>query len=364
MKVLHIINSLGIGGAEKLLVDALPKYSQEDITVGLLLLNSTQTPFFEQLKGTNGLVIHCLGNISLFNPLLIFRIIPFLRKYEIIHVHLFPAFYWVAIAKILSRSRARFIITIHSISNRRFEFSWITRQVERFMLRRYDKIIAISQEMDSTLRRELHFPETKFHLIENGIDTESFFSATPSSEKFFKKRDIGDRIIIQVSSFRVPKDQPTLIRAMTLLPQKYKLLLVGGGPQKNDCENLAKRLNTQERIKFLGVRTDIASLLKASDVVVLSTGFEGFGLAAVEGLSAGKPVIASDVPGIRSIIGNCGILFPKGDEKTLASYIIRLLSDTEYYSAVAKTCFDQSRNYDIKIMVQRYIKLYKGILKE
>ncbi|TAN11408.1 MAG: glycosyltransferase [Chitinophagaceae bacterium] len=363
MKILHIINSLGTGGAEKLLVDTLPLYLKKGITAELLLLNGTRTPFYDQLEKTPRLPIYHLGYGSLFNPLLTFRIIPFLNKYDLIHVHLFPAFYWTALAKVFSGSKTKLVYTKHSTSNRRIDFSWFTKRIEKWMLKRYARIITISPEVDSILKKLLRFPPGTFSLIENGIDLAKIEGAHPLAESFFKTRDKDEKIVIQVSSFRVPKDQPTLVKAMALLPGNIKLLLVGDGPQKAECEKLTEELDLQGRTEFLGTRTDIPQLLKAADVVVLSTAFEGFGLAAVEGMAAAKPVVASDVPGVKGIVKDAGLLFPKGDAITLAKQITDLMSDPDYYHRIALACLERSKNYDLNAMVQKHINLYMEVIK-
>jgi len=363
MKVLHIINSLGTGGAEKLLVDTLPLYVANGIDVELLLLNGTRTEFLDRLQKSS-VKIHHLGYSSLFNPLLIFRIIPYLDDYDLIHVHLFPALYWVSLAKVLSRAKSKLVFTKHSTSNRRMELSFISRGIERCIFRRYSKIVNISSEVDVRLKQLLKFPLDRFVLIQNGVDLTEIGDALPSNEFFFGEIKGGDaKILIQVSSFRTPKDQQTLIRAMALLPKQIKLLLVGDGPQRPECEDLARNLRVLSRIKFLRTRTDVPQLLKIADIVILSSGFEGFGLALVEGMAARKPVIGSDVPGIKGTIANAGISFPKGDSAILAERILELISDSKHYNSVAEACFERAKEFDLKLMIQKHLELYDDLMK-
>ena len=96
MKVLQIINSLATGGAEKLILESVPLFNkQETIEMDLAVLNGYEHPFFKALKRQNCCSVFSLGNKSVYNPLLIFKIIPFLRKYDLIHVHIFPSLYWL-----------------------------------------------------------------------------------------------------------------------------------------------------------------------------------------------------------------------------------------------------------------------------
>jgi len=357
MRVLQIINSLYTGGAEKLLVDAIPLYRQKGIDMKLLLLNGDETPFYRQLKNEN-IVIHSLtrGKIKkIYNPLLIFRIIPFLKKYDIVHVHLFPALYWVALAKLLSFSKIQLVFTEHSTNNRRIMKGGIWRILDRFIYREYNKIVSITADVDKILQKQLSLHKNNFQVINNGVKISDFLQLNHNINNDDK------RIIIQVSSFQYPKDHPTLIRAMQYLSENIKLILVGDGEKRKESETLTKELNLSDRVQFLGIRTDIPQLLQSADIAVLSSHWEGFGLAAVEGMAAGKPVIASDVSGLREVVEGAGLLFEKGNKQDLAQKISSLIDDPALYKDVAARCRERAKQYDINTMVEKYIGLYKEI---
>lgn len=361
MRVLQVITNLGTGGAEKLLLDSLPIYRKKGISMDLLLLNGERYPFYEEMEDS-GIEIFSLGYGSVYNPIHIFKIIPFLKKYDIVHVHLFPSLYWVAIAKMISLSKVKLIFTEHNTSNNRMnKFIW--RLLDNCIYSKYSKITSITEEVQTAIKNHLQFRNRHlFSVIQNGVNLSSFEYLTIQK---YKNINEGEKIIIvQISSFRKQKDQRTLIKALTFLPANVILNLVGDGKLKLDCENLAADLGLTERVNFLGIRSDIPQLLVESDIVVLSSHYEGFGLAAVEGMAAGKPLIASDVPGLNSVVKGAGLLFPVGDEKSLADQIQKILSDKEYYLQVANACKKRAENFDINIMVDKYIDLYKSILEK
>ena len=91
MKILHIINSLHTGGAEKLISETLPLFQKEGLDVSLALLNGSCTPFYEELKNNSSIRIYNLGMGTVYNPTVILKIIPLLKKIDVIHVHLFPS---------------------------------------------------------------------------------------------------------------------------------------------------------------------------------------------------------------------------------------------------------------------------------
>ncbi len=360
MKVLHIINSLNTGGAEKLLSESLPLYNKRGIKTDLLLLNGDETPLLKELKKQNCCNIYTLGKGLVYNPLLIFKLIPYIKRYDIIHAHLFPSLYWLSIAKILSFTKTKIIYTEHSTNNKRRNF-WLFEMIDKLFYYPYSRIITIADEVDNNIKKHLRFNSSKFLLINNGVNTIKYQKAKAYSNNIFFSED--SIILLQISSFRKPKDQITLIKALKELPEQYKLLLVGDGPLIEANKELVKELNLQSRVKFLGIRMDVPELLKTSDITVLSSNYEGLSLSSIEAMAAGKPFIASDVPGLREIVKDAGILFTKGDYKELANHILDL-KDKKYYNKIAGRGERRAKQYDIHKMVEEYIELYNMILKD
>lgn len=363
MKILHIINNLATGGAEKLILDTLPRYAEQGIVADLLLLNGENFPFLKELKGKNCCRVFSLGKGSVYNPLHIFRLIPYLKKYDIIHVHLFPAQYFVVLAKIISRSKTTLIFTEHCSSNRRLEnklFGIIDKQIYKF----YTKVVCISNEVKDLLVKYSNLNEKNFHVIENGINLEKIHSSKAyNKEKIVDSIKQTDQLLIQVAGFRAQKDQTTLIKAMGSLPDKFKLILVGDGILRQDAIALVETMKLSDRVFFLGIRTDIPALLKTADLIILSSKYEGLSLSSIEGMASGKPFIASDVPGLSEIVKNAGILFPVGDHQKLAAEILHLSSDKEHYNKIAAQCLQRAQEFDISKMVHKHIALYQTIIQ-
>jgi glycosyltransferase involved in cell wall biosynthesis len=360
MKVLQVISSLFMGGAEKLLAESVPLYQSQGLKVDLLLLNGSETSLMKDLKSKTKGRIYSLGNGSVYNPMHIFKILSYLKKYDILHVHLFPTLYWVAIAKMISLSKVKIIYTEHSTNNRRRK-KLVFRVLDKLIYRQYDKIITIADEVDQNLKNHLGFNPSRFELINNGVDVKLFHEAKPYSKKDFFTDD--DKIMIQVSNFRPAKDQITVIKALEYLPKNTKLLLVGEGDLIVVCQDLVKELKLEDRVAFLGVRMDVPRLLKTADIVVMSSIYEGMSLASIEGMASGKAFVASNVPGLREIVNGAGILFEKGNEKQLANEILKLLSDSEYYNLTANKCYQLANEYDIGKMIDSYIRTYNENIK-
>ncbi|MAB58278.1 MAG: glycosyl transferase [Aequorivita sp.] len=355
MKVLQIINGLSTGGAEKLLVDSASFYVKKGLSMDVLSLSRKRTPFWEELEKNLNSEIFGLTDKSIYNPILIFKLIPYLKQYDIIHLHLFPTLYWVVLAKYLSFSNVKLIFTEHNTSNRRRKLSFF-KFLDKFIYKKLNSIICITQGVKENLKDHLNLP-IQLIVINNGIDLRKFLNT--SLPKEFKYFDSNDFKIIQISSFRQQKDQATVIKSLKFLPREVKLILVGDGVLLESNKNLVQSLNLTERVIFTGNRYDIPELINYSDVVVLSSHWEGFGLAIVEGMAAHKPVIASNIEGIKEIVENYGLLFNPGDEKNLADLIQTLRTNTNTYKKIANACYNRAQQFDIERMVDSHIQLYK-----
>lgn len=362
--VLHVITSLRTGGAEKLMVDLLPRlcFGEDQtkqrvcnrrIDAELVVFDGVRTPFFDSLEKT-GVKIHSFSREgSVYNPLNILRLIPLMRRADVVHTHNTSPQLFTAVANMFVG--ARLITTEHNTSNRRRNHSFL-RPVDRWMYGRYEKIICISDQAELNLCNYLDNPRLneKILTIYNGIDLSKFCLNTqilPSSGK----------IITMVAAFREQKDHKTLIRAIGLLPDDYSLRLVGTGDESliKECQSLVSDLRLESRVHFLGVRSDIVTLLKSSDVVVLSSHYEGLSLSSIEGMASGKPFIASDVDGLHEIVSGYGILFPHENAEALAAAIRRCCEDKAYADSVAKKCQEKAMQYDICVMAEKYNQLYR-----
>lgn len=363
MRILHVITMLDIGGAERLMVDLLPLL--RDIghhRVELLLFNGVETAFRSELESKN-IRIHELSHghdvkkyhWNVYNPWNIIKLRKFLRGYDIIHTHNTACQLYVPIANCLFRRREKLVTTEHNTTNRRRSIWWY-KPIDRWMYRQYKKVICISDETNKHLESYIGM-QSQICVINNGVNIKRFLR--PVAELSFDKRCF---MITMVAAFRDQKDHETLLRAMTYLPEKYSLRLVGDGENKNRIEQLCFEMSISNRVDFMGNRSDVSVILEESDVVVLSSHWEGFGLAAVEAMASGRPLVASDVDGLREVVKGAGILFPHGDDKALARSIRDLCENPDNYYKVAKACQVRAKDFDISKMAQGYLDLYESLV--
>lgn len=352
-KILHVITSLHTGGAEKLIIDIVPKLQGLGHTVDVLLFDGSDTPFKQQLTKLNVKILELAKGGSVYNPLHILRLIPILRHYDIIHTHNTAPQLFTAIANLFCKKRL--ITTEHSTSNKRRNLWWY-KPIDRFMYNQYDKVICISDQAEENLRDYIGKCRANITTIYNGVDVQKYATAHPSNDLNMIAPNC--KKIIMVAGFRYQKDQDTLIRATALLPQNFHTFFVGDGERRELCENLSISEGVTDRVHFMGIRMDVPKLLKAADYVVMSSHWEGFGLAAVEGMCCEKPVIASNVNGLAQIIDGAGILFQHQNAAQLAEKIMMLDEIPSKYQQIAQQCFEKAKLFDISIMAEKYNNVY------
>ena len=130
-----------------------------------------------------------------------------------------------------------------------------------------------------------------------------------------------------------------------------------------NVKQYASELGVSDRVKFLGMRQDIPALIASCDIGIQSSHWEGFGLTAVEFMAAGKPVIASRVPGLEQVVEGAGALFEKGNDLELAAIIKRLAANRNEYNRVAERCRIRAKEYDISKMAKAYVNVYQSLMK-
>lgn len=363
MKILQVINSLQTGGAEKLLLDSIPLYREQGVEMDILLLWDNDEPFVQKLQELKCCKVHILQHSNnykdIYNPLHIFRVRKVMKNYDIIHVHLFPAQYFVALANI--GLNKRLVFTEHSTTNKRMHSKWLS-YVDKYIYLFYKCIVAISEDVAKQL--DFHIPGANVIVIHNGVNVANIFSAKPYYRKdICEEVSEKDYLIAQTSAFREGKQQNIVIKALRFLPPNVKLLLIGTGDERlrQDLVKLIFNFKLRDRVIFLGQRMDIPNILKSVDVNVLSSKYEGLSLSSIEGLASGKPFVASDVPGLHDIVDGAGILFEQGNARQLATVIERLMSEPDYALAIGQQGIARAKQFDIKTMVQKHIELYKEV---
>ncbi len=362
MKILRVINSLHIGGAERSVAGNVPYHIKNGFNMDVLLLNGAKTFFLEELISNNVIVKKLGEENNIYNPFLIIKICKLLRRYDVVHVSLFPALYWVGVAKMITRSKTKLIYTEHSTYNKRRDI-FLFKIIDKIIYKQYDQIVAITPETQKNLMSHLK-GEYNISVIYNGVDIDKVQKETQGNPMLdIKEKLKGKKVIVQVAAFRAEKDQDTVIKAVACLPDNFHVVFVGDGERMGICKKLTIELGVEEKVSFLGVKKNIGIILNESDVVVMSSHWEGFGRAAIEGMAARKPVIGTNVSGLSEVLNKAGLLFEVGNAEQLAKLVLQLCNDDAFYKEVANKCLKRAEYFDIKKMVASYEKVYTNVIK-
>lgn len=353
MRILQVISSLRIGGAEKLISELSPLLRALGHNVDVLTFDGTSTHFKKALVDAGITVISFGKGCNVYNPIFIYELLRLMRHYDIVHTHNTAPQLFAAIASIFCS--VALVTTEHNTSNRRRSWKWYI-PIDRWMYKQYRKVICISDQAKENLMKT-HPSLTNVCTIYNGVDVYKFHNAKPLDTL------LSDRIVVvMVAGFRYQKDQDTLIKSFTHLDRnRFELWLVGDGERRSSLVQLINDLGLESTVKLLGIRTDIPEVLRSADIVVMSSHFEGLSLSNVEGMSVGKPFIASDVDGLREVVNGYGLLFPHKDDKALATIIQNLSEDKDYYQKVAEKCWERAQMFDIQKMIESYNELYNNL---
>ena len=357
MKILQVINTLNMGGAEKLLVDIILELKNE-IDIEVYVLDGKKTLLKRKLED-NKIVIHNAGTDSFKSLKHMMWLIKNAKNYDIIHSHLSYSQYYLAATKIFSK-KIKSITTEHSTNNNRRN-SKVFRLFEKFIYGSYDYVVTINKSTRSSmLSWQSSLSKENVVVINNGVNLRSFIDSNKEvSDEILHRTDI--KKILMVAAFREEKNHELMIDAIKQLEENYHLILVGRGERKEQIEDYISKNKLQERIHTLGLREDIPQIMKNCDIFVLPSKWEGFGIVAIEAMAAGLPVIASNVEGLAQVVSDAGILFDNTSAKSLSTSIKNVIKNENLYATLKNKGLDRCKEFSLSITVEEYLQLYKNL---
>jgi glycosyltransferase involved in cell wall biosynthesis len=236
-----------------------------------------------------------------------------------------------------------------------------------------DKIITVSEAVRRVKIEKSNVSPEKVITIHNGIDTSLFTSHSNTSKQQFRKSlGIPDNVLLlgSVGRLHPSKGFSDLISALVKIKSKLKsvkVIIVGDGKLSNNLKLQVKYDKLSDAIEFIGLRNDVPDILSALDIFVLPSLWEAFGIAILEAMAAGKPVVATSVGGIPEVVidGETGILVPASDPDALANAIIRLIEDEELRVKMGNAGRKRVlKHFTIQKMVNKTEQLYQELMIE
>ena len=236
--------------------------------------------------------------------------------------------------------------------------------VVTFSINESDAITAVSQNLRDETYKNFKI-EKEIEVIQNFVDVKRFQKKPIDAFRRVIAPD-GEKIILHASNFRKIKRVGDVVKIFAEVNKQVpsKLLFVGDGPERPAAEGLCRELGLCDDMRFVGKQEQIEEILAIADLFLLTSDYESFGLAALEAMAAGVPVISTNAGGLPEINvdGKTGYLGNVGDIKTMSEKAIHLLSDDDVLKTFKNNASDQAKNFDIQNIVPKYEALYNRFL--
>lgn len=360
MKILLVITGLGMGGAEHVVVNMADELVKVGHKVKIIYLTGPALVLPKNDK-IELIPINMAGAKSFFTSYLKLRSI--VKKFEpdVVHSHMVHANIITRLLR-LSVKVKKIISTSHSTNE--------GGKARMLAYRLTDWLTNISTNVsDDAVNESIRKGAVKkgrMVAIPNGINTEVFSFNQANRINIRNELNLGNnKLLLAVGRLTEAKDYPNLLLSIQLLKIQrtdFKLVIVGDGPLKIDLVNMVKELDLTEYVQFLGIRNDIPDLMSASDLFVLSSAWEGFGLVVAEAMACERLVVATDCGGVAQVTSPHGLLVEPKNHLLLYQAINRILDINLSESAKIGTLSRQHiiNNYSLLKSVNSYICLYNS----
>ena len=355
MKVLFLIDTLEIGGAEQSILELCKKFRKTQGIVCHIYRGDRLKPALEE-AGIPVFSLNITGKYSFLKGRAAVEKIIREELPDLIHSTLFRS---GIVARLISRSRK--IPVVDSFVNDSYApVRWksmppLTRMklhafqlMDRLTARWVFRFSAITEAVKKSNCRALGVPEEKVHVIHRGRELTQFQSCTASQLDQLRselKIGTGVPVLLNVARLIRRKGHLELIQAMPGVLESFpsaRLLIAGEGQDRPVLQELIKKTGISENIQLLGNRSDVQALLQLADVFVFPSHYEGHGGALVEAMFAAKPIVATDIEVIRESIEHqvSALLFPLCDVRGMQQAILRMLNDRDEASRMGKNARD------------------------
>ncbi|WGH76547.1 N-acetyl-alpha-D-glucosaminyl L-malate synthase BshA [Tenacibaculum tangerinum] len=296
------------------------------------------------------------------------KMVEIVQRYEleVLHVHYaIPHAYAAYMAKKMLEEKGidiKVVTTLHGTDITLVGSHPTYKTAVEFSINKSDEVTAVSNSLrEDTLR--LFNIEKDIKVVYNFIDGEKYDKAHEDDCKRIALAQPEERILTHISNFRPVKRTDDVIRIFNKVQKKIpsKLLMVGDGPERLKAENLVNELQIEDKVLFMGNSTEVAKILCYTDVFLLPSETESFGLAALEAMAASTPVISTNTGGLPevNIEGKTGFLSDLGDVDQMAENAIKILKDKNTLDEFKKNAKEHIQLFSIDTILPAYEKLYK-----
>jgi len=370
--VFQVINSLNVAGAERVVVEILRHLNRDRYHPVCICTSYPRNTYYEEIVNKLNVPIHYLRvkhtPLVWLHNMALDRLI---RQYRpsIVHTHLSGIRYALPLA-MKHRIPVR-LHTVHNLAEKEIgerANRWVRLFAFRYRMGGFVPV-AIAEEVARSIEQLYGYKDPP--VIPNGISVADYAPNPHNRERI--RRELGIKseavVILHVGRFAEAKNHALLLRAFARLQssQPLYLLLVGGGELLAPMQQRARELGIAERVRFLGVRSDIPAVLNAADIFTLPSRYEGNPMSVMEAMAAGLPVVATAVGGVPELVeeGVSGFLTPNEDLDALVAALQRLVDKADVRQQMGEAALRRAQEkFDVRHTVRAYEALYEAILQQ
>lgn len=361
-KVLFLIPSLGGGGAERVYTHLLNHIDRERFDLYLIVVK-LEGPYVDDLPKDIKVINLKKSSVKWSLIKLIFeinKIKPHVIMSTLLHLNLA-----LLLVKPFLKGKPKVIVreaNPPSYSRKSLSKGWLYKWLFKRLYDRADQVVAISGDVAEDTVRFFKVDRKKVHIIHNPLVIDQVKSESNEHVHHPWLLDKKEPVLVSVGRLSEQKDFPTLIQAFakTLNKKRCKLLILGEGPNYNKLIALCKKLSIEDHVDFLGFKKNPYKYVKQSDLFVLSSKWEGFGMVFIEALAVGTPIVATDCSGgPREILndGEFGVLTPVGDIEKLSDAMIKSLEKKKDKEKLVR----RAKEFDITSIKRQYEQVFDAM---
>lgn len=300
------------------------------------------------------------------------------EELDILHVHYAMPHATSAFLsqKILGDNRLKFVTTLHGTDITLVGNHHSFYKITKFSIENSNGITCVSKFLKDATCSTFGIKEDRIEVIYNFVDTNEYkmvFGIDDFKRKKIFNDLIGyefikskDKVISHISNFRPVKNVANIIKAFCKIIKEVpaKLLLVGEGPDVSWCKIICKKLGIEDKVLFLGLLEDIKPVLNASDLYLLPSKSESFGLSALEALSFSVPVVGTKNGGLKEVVddGVNGFLIEPDNLDEIAEKSLEIISDEKFHLTMSINARKKAEMFDASVIIPQYFNYYKNLL--
>jgi glycosyltransferase involved in cell wall biosynthesis len=355
--VLYLIDHIELGGAQRIITSLLYKnnfFKENNIDIRLQTLKKPREKrFVKKLENED--------EFSLFKILKLIKIVNS-SKYDLIHCHLSKS---IIFCLLFANKNKKIIVHEHGKILRK---GLLYESCLKMFKHKVDLFLAVSRTVKHKLISKAKIPKDKIEVLYNPVDLGVFNIGNVNKTKINHKKEKIDIkknefVIGFVGRLSEVKGCKYLIKSLPHLDFKYKLLILGEGPEKENLKKLSKDFGVSNNVKFLGYKKNVEKYYSLFDLLVLPSLSESFGLVALEAQSMGIAIISSKISAFKEILSNNEnvLFFESQNEKDLADKIKKLCSDKKLSKKLIKNGLENVKKYDLESYINNLTEIYKKI---